>query len=374
MTKIVIAPDKFKGSLTGIEFCTEVEKALKQYCNVLDIIKLPLADGGDGTVDVLNYYMKGELISVEVHDPLGKRINAKYFYSKSKEVAFIEMAEASGLKLLKKEEINPLETSTFGTGELILNAINQGAKQIILGIGGSATNDCGMGMARALGYRFYDNSDNELKGIGSDLNILSHINCSDIHPELKNIKFSVACDVDNPLYGTKGAAYIYAPQKGADPIMVKQLDEGLKNFNRLSKRYFSIDFQELKGSGAAGGLGAGAVLFLNAELKSGIDLIMSISDFKKHILGADWIITGEGKMDLQTLSGKVISGILRSVSNQKLAVFCGSNEIEASVLKQYNIEYINEIIRYAKNMDDSVLNASNYIREAVRDFCKTING
>ncbi len=373
MTKIIIAPDKFKGSLSGIEFCNIVNDTLKLYIKDANIIKLPLADGGDGTVDILNYYMEGDLHFKNVKDPLGRDISAKYFYSRSKKAAFIEMAEASGLKLLSRDEINPMKTSTYGTGELILDAVNKGAEQIILGIGGSATNDCGMGMARALGYCFYDNLGNELQGTGSDLTLLSQIDDSKVHPTLKNVKFQVACDVDNPLFGINGAAYIYAPQKGADAIMVQNLDKGMMNFNVVAKRYCNKDLQLIKGAGAAGGLGAGSILFLNAELKSGIELMMNISDFDSHILDADWIITGEGKLDFQTLSGKVISGIMNSIKDQKLAVICGYNEIEGNDLENYKVDYLNEIIRYAENMDDSIRNVSKYLKKAVVDFCKTIS-
>ncbi len=373
MTKVIIAPDKFKGSISGIEFCNIVGDTLKLNIKDANIIKLPLADGGDGTVDILNYYMEGDLHFKNVKDPLGRDISAKYFYSRSKKTAFIEMAEASGLKLLCKDEINPMKTSTYGTGELILDALNKGAEQIILGIGGSATNDCGMGMARALGYCFYDNTGNELQGTGGDLTLLSLIDDSKVHPKLKSVKFQVACDVDNPLFGINGAAHIYAPQKGADVIMVQNLDKGMMNFGDIAKRYYNKNIQLIKGAGAAGGLGAGSILFLNAELKSGIELIMNISDFNSHILDADWIITGEGKLDSQTVSGKVISGIMNSIKDQKLAIICGYNEIEGNDLENYKVDYLNEIIRYAENMDDSIRNVSKYLKKAVVDFCKTIS-
>ena len=213
MTKIVIAPDKFKGSLSGIEFCNIVENELLEICNNTDIVKLPLADGGDGTVEVINYYLKGYIRKVEVEGPLHSKTQASYYYSPGNKFAFIEMAEASGLKLLNKNDYNPLKTSTYGTGELILDAINQGAKHIILGIGGSATNDAGIGMAKALGYRFMDSNSKALKGTGEDLINISSIDSSNINPILKEIKFEIACDVNNPLYGPNGAAYTYAHKR-----------------------------------------------------------------------------------------------------------------------------------------------------------------
>ncbi|MCW3788704.1 glycerate kinase [Plebeiibacterium sediminum] len=368
MTKIVIAPDKFKGSLSGIEFCNIVEYVLQKKCKHIDIKKLPLADGGDGTVEVLNYYLKGDIKEVEVAGPLHHKVLASYYYSNEKNVAFIEMAEASGLKLLNINDFNPLMTSTFGTGELILDAINQGAKHIILGIGGSATNDAGIGMAKALGFRFLDSNGMDLKGTGEDLIKISSIDSSNINSKLKEVKFDIACDVNNPLFGPNGAAYIYAPQKGADLKTVKELDQGLQNFNHIAITQFNKDLQSIPGAGAAGGLGAGCILFLNATLKSGIDLIKDIAQFNKHIINADWIITGEGKLDNQTLSGKVISGIFKSLTKQKVAIFCGINALSSNYISDKKIDYVSDISTLAKNTSDSIANASKYLKIITKAF------
>lgn len=370
MKKIVIAPDKFKGSLTGLEFCKAVEQGITKHINDIKIQKLPLADGGDGTVEVLKYYLDGEMISVQVNDPLMRPINASYLFSAKNKMAFIEMAEASGLRLLKNTELNPLRTSTFGTGELINDAITRGAKHIILGIGGSSTNDAGMGMAKALGYRFFDNHNNELEGKGRDLIRLQSIDDTQSLPELQVIKFEVACDVENPLYGPKGAAFIYSSQKGASTEMVYDLDLGLRNFNRVVKKQFRKDLQNISGAGAAGGLGAGSILFLNAELKFGIQLIKNIAKFDEHIKDADWIITGEGKFDEQTFSGKVIKGILDVVTTQKLAVFCGITDLKKEELANHQIEYLVEISSQARDFDDSVKNAGIYLEHAAGEFAK----
>ncbi|QIA08421.1 glycerate kinase [Draconibacterium halophilum] len=372
MKKIVIAPDKFKGSLTGIEFCNAVERGIKKHFKNVTIVKLPLADGGDGTVDALQFYIGGELISLEVNDPLMQPIHANYLYAEKEKLAFIEMAEASGIRLLKNEELNPLETSTFGTGELILDAIKRGAKHILLGIGGSSTNDAGMGMARALGFRFFDNENKELKGQGKDLNQLSTINTNLANSELKNIKFEVACDVDNPLFGPNGAAHIYAPQKGASTRMVEELDAGLRNFNDKVEKQFGKNLQNIAGAGAAGGLGAGCVLFLNAHLKSGTELIKSIADFHEQVKNADWIITGEGKLDAQTFSGKVIKGVLDSRTNQKLAVFCGVSELSEQQGKAHQIDFLAEIMQQAIDVDDSIKNAEKYLENAAAQFARHI--
>ncbi|KJF43710.1 glycerate kinase [Draconibacterium sediminis] len=372
MKKIVIAPDKFKGSLTGIEFCDAVERGIKKHIENVTIVKLPLADGGDGTVDALKLYTGGKLISVEVHDSLLRPIQANYLYAEKEKLAFIEMAEASGIRLLKNEELNPLETSTYGTGELILDAIKRGARHIILGIGGSSTNDAGIGMASALGFRFFDAEKKLLEGRGKDLNQLAHIDTSMVNAELRNIKFEVACDVDNPLFGPNGAAHIYAPQKGATKRVVEELDAGLRNFNEKVETQFGKNLQNIAGAGAAGGLGAGCVLFLNAELKSGTELIISIADFDEQVKDADWVVTGEGKFDEQTFSGKVIKGVLDSRTNQQLAVFCGLSELNEQQIKAHKIDYLAEMMEQAADVEDSIKNAGKYLENAAERFAASI--
>ena len=372
--KFVIAPDKFKGSLTGIEFCDIVEKGILEIAPHSEIYKLPLADGGDGTVEVLKYYLGGEIIHVTVQNPIGKPTPATYLFSKNKHLAFIEMAEASGIKLLTNEQLNPLETTTFGTGQLLLHAIELGAKHIILGIGGSATNDAGMGTARALGYQFFDVNNHELEGRGKDLSQLYRIDASQKRVELDRVSFEIACDVNNPLFGTEGAAYVYAPQKGADSKIVQELDKGFENFNNVVLRQYGINLQEIKGAGAAGGLGAGSICFLNATLKPGIELIKSIVDFDKIIENADWIITGEGKFDDQTFSGKVIKGIIDSISNQRLAVFCGTSQLSEHQIKQHGIDYIDQMTNYATDINDSIKNSKTYLKMSARKFARLLQG
>lgn len=368
--KIVIAPDKFKGSLTGIEFCHAVERGIKKHVKEMEVLKLPLADGGDGTVEALQFYTGGEYVSLEVNDPLCRKINANYLYSPRNRMAFIEMAEASGIRLLKTDELNPLQTSTFGTGELVKDAIGRGAQKIILGIGGSSTNDAGIGMAKALGFRFFDENGNELDGKGGDLYRLHSIDSFHVIEELNNVRFEVACDVDNPLFGKNGAAYIYSPQKGASIEMVQELDKGLQNFNAVVNTQFGKDLQSIPGAGAAGGLGAGCVLFLNAELKSGTSLIKDIANFDEQVKDADWIVTGEGKFDEQTFSGKVIKGVLESRTTQKLAVFCGTSELTNEQLQAHKIEFLAELMSQAKSFDDSIKNSGEYLEKAAEEFAK----
>lgn len=367
MKKIVIAPDKFKGSLSAIEFCELVEKALKRICPKLIIEKCPLADGGDGTVDVLRYHIGGQDVIKEVSDPLFRPTRASYLLSPQLETAFIEMSAASGIRLLKEDELNPLKTTTYGTGELILDAVHRGVKHILLGIGGSATNDAGIGMARALGYRFFDEHHNELKGVGKDLTSLAHIDASVVPDLFKNIKFEVACDVNNPLYGPDGAAFVYGPQKGATNAMIQELDNGLMNFNRLMANWMGVDLQSIKGSGAAGGLGAGCVAFLNASLIRGIDLVMKVADFHSKIQDADWIITGEGQLDEQTLSGKVIKGVMDGRTTQKIAVFCGINTKKIPVI---GFDYIQELSAFTSSKEESITKAPQLLSQIAERFAR----
>ncbi len=367
---IIIAPDKMKGSLSSIDFCRSIEKGILKYLPQAHIIKVPMADGGDGTVEVIKYYLGGEKVQVEVQNPVGKNIQATYLFNRNTKTAFIEMAEASGLHLLKKEEKNPLLTSTFGTGQLINHAIEKGVTNIILGIGGSATNDAGMGMARALGYRFFDQNQKELKGIGHDLIHLHRIDSSQVYPQIHTVKFSIASDVNNLFFGKDGAAYVYASQKGASPQDIKLLDNGLRNFNEVVKKQYQLNLQNLPGSGAAGGLGGGSRIFLNASIAQGIELMKTLSGFSSKIENADWIITGEGSFDDQTLSGKVIQGILQSVTKQKVAIICGIYKFLSNDKLPESIHYMKEIKSYAQSKEDSMKNASLYVQLAAEEFTR----
>jgi glycerate kinase len=370
--KFVLAPDKFKGSLTGIQFCDAVEKGIKSVFPEAEILKLPLADGGDGTIEILDYHLHGEIIEVEVKDPLFRPIQASYLFIKSSSTAFIEMAEASGMKLLSSDEQNCFSTTTYGTGELILYAIKKGAKNIILGIGGSATNDCGIGMASALGFKFLDKDDNEIIAIGKNLSEIKKIDRTYIINNLSQITFNVACDVTNPLYGKDGAAYVYAAQKGAAIDEIRILDQGLRNMATLFKDQFEIDIQNIKGGGAGGGMGAGAKVFLKANLISGIDLIKKLVDFDSKIRNADWIITGEGNIDHQTLSGKTIQGVIASAKkyNIPVAAFCGNISLTQKELDKVGISYTSSIIEKSKSLEDAMVNSSDYLKNISSAFIK----
>ncbi|WP_350285157.1 glycerate kinase [uncultured Croceitalea sp.] len=349
--KFVIAPDKYKGSLSGKQFCEAVSKGLLRVFANAVIVHKPLADGGDGTIEVVKDYLGAVTVSTLVKDPLFNLIKAPYLYSVSKKTAFIEMSEASGYKLVVGNKTNCRHTTTLGTGELIVDALDRGADTIVLGIGGSATNDGGMGIAVALGYDFLDENGMALAPIGENLIKVKKIGRSRLHPRLEHANFKVACDVNNPFHGPNGAAHVYAPQKGASENDVAFLDEGLRHFAAIIHEEFNVEVQDIPGSGAAGGVGGGAIVFLNAQLNSGIDLIKDIASFDKAIEQANWIITGEGKLDNQTFSGKTISGVVASAKrfNVPVAAFCGVVELTIDEQEQIGITHAASIL---KNLGD----------------------
>ncbi len=372
--KIIIAPDKFKGSLTGMEFCKAVEEGVKEIIPDTEILWLPLADGGDGTIEVVNYYLKGQIVNVEVNNPFFEPTKASYLYSDISKTAFIEMAEASGIKLLKEEELDCKNATTLGTGEMIVDAIKKGATKIILGIGGSATNDCGIGMASALGYRFLDKNKNEVIPIGANLSRIDSIDKNHVLPELNTITFKVACDVTNPLYGNQGASCVYASQKGASEKDVVMLDKGLQDFSRILQETFQVDVQSVKGAGAAGGLGIASKVFLNGNLEPGIELMKNIAQFESKIENAEWIITGEGKLDRQTLSGKTIHGIITSAKarNIKVAALCGAIELDENSIETFGIDYLDAVLYHSENLEDAMLNGFRYVKDMARNFAEKI--
>jgi glycerate kinase len=377
--KILISPDKFKGSLNSVEVAEAIEEGIRHIYPHLEIIKFPLADGGDGTAFLLTRYFKGRFIKIKVHNPLFKIIEAEYGFAESIKTAFIEMSSASGLRLIDEKHYNPLLTTTLGTGEMIMDAVRKGAKRIILGIGGSATNDAGMGMASALGYKFLDTDGKVLSPAGKNLQLIRSIEDPGKSFKASEIKVLVACDVDNPLYGKRGAAYVYSPQKGATSEMVVELDKGLKNFARIVLAKYGKDIRHLPGAGAAGGLGAGAVVFLDALLKPGIDLYMEITGFEEQLRGTDLIITGEGKLDRQTFHGKVIDGVTRLAGKYKIPVLavCGDIKSESRELKMHSILRSASLVDHFGSVDKAIKNARTGVTEIsknlVEDYFKTIN-
>lgn len=336
---VLVAPDKFRGSLESSEVCHAIKNGVLAANPQIQVETMQLADGGEGTVNILVSTLGGSIIEADVLDPLGRPIKATYGLSKDSKLAFIEMAAASGLALLEDNEYNPLLTSTFGTGQLIVHAIENGAETIYLGIGGSATTDAGLGMARALGYKFLNNDGEELDGSGGCLEHVATIHDSDTHPSLPNIQVVILSDVTNPLFGRNGAAWVYGPQKGADNEMVEKLDIGLRHINKVVTEWRRADISQHSGAGAAGGLGAGGVWFLNAQIRGGVDTIIELTGLKEKIRQADLVITGEGKLDIQTLQGKVIGGLaaMCQTYNKPLAVVCGALLLTPDQIKEAGI-------------------------------------
>ena len=308
--KIVIAIDSFKGSLSSIEAGQAAIDSIQRLSPDCQTELIPIADGGEGMLSVMMSTTKGHIQSLEAHNPCMEKITANYGISLDGQTAFIEMANISGLPLIKKVQQNPMKTTTYGTGELIRDALEKGCREFIVGIGGSATNDAGTGMLQALGFQFLDRNGKVLGQGGEILGKVAHICTQHVHKSLKNAHFIVACDVQNPFYGPNGAAAVYARQKGADDTMIEELDRGMRSFAQVILEKTGKDISTIPGSGAAGGMGGGMLALLNAELRSGADLLLDLSQFESKIKDADLIITGEGRIDRQSLMGKIPGKIL----------------------------------------------------------------
>ena len=363
--KILLAPDKFRGSLDAPQVCKAMSEGIRMVSPEIEVLSLPMADGGEGTLDLLLWYSGGKKHTAKVQDPLGRIIDAEYGLSADRKTAFIEMATASGLRLLKTEERNPLKTSTFGTGELIKIVLEGDVENIILGIGGSATTDAGIGMAAALGWQFLDENGEQLSPIGKNLIKIKKV-LSPVSNHGSLVSIYVACDVTNPLFGENGASYIYGPQKGADEQAVKELDEGLQNISMIIERDFGKNYSLISGTGAAGGLGFGSMAFLNAELKEGVKLLMDFCDFDKKLKDVNLIITGEGKIDNQTLQGKLIKGITDRANHAKIpiAAICGTLDVSPQELQEIGINYAASIINRPMNLDEALKYGYEGVRNA----------
>ncbi|MEM9981738.1 MAG: glycerate kinase, partial [Bacteroidota bacterium] len=309
---------------------------------------------------------QGESYKVKVSDPLFRTIEATYGYTAASQTAFIEMAQASGLMLLQPEEQNPLYTSTLGTGELICDALERGAKTIVLGLGGSATNDMGIGMAQALGIRFLDNAGKPLFPTGENLARIANIDISNKNTLINKVKFIVAQDVDNPLLGEKGAAQVYAQQKGASKAAIRQLEEGLAHLSLLVEQQLGKAVSHIPGAGAAGGLGAGAIAFLEATTKRGIDLVMALTDFDTHVRQCDYLITGEGKLDEQTLQGKTIAGVCqRARKHQKPVIaFGGTLALTPNHFEALGLAFADAIVVAPCTLEEALQQAAYNLEQA----------
>lgn len=320
MKKVVISIDSFKGSLSSAQANAAAAIGVANATSSYDIQCISVADGGEGILDIFVQATGGTLHSADVTDPLMQPLRANFGVSKDRKTAFVEMASASGLPLVPVAQRNPLYTSSFGTGLLIKAALDYGCRNVVIGLGGSATNDAGTGMLQALGFRFLDRESNELMGNGESLINICTIDMSNVYPAVRETTFTLACDVQNRFFGSEGAAYVFAPQKGATPQMIVQLDEGLRNFAKVTYETTGIYLASIPGAGAAGGMGGGCVAFLNATVRSGIDLLLDTIGFDEQIKDAELIITGEGAADKQTIMGKVPYGILKRAKRYQVPV------------------------------------------------------
>jgi len=361
--KILIAPDSFKESLSAVEVADCIEQGIKNYKPDIECIKIPLADGGEGTVEAVLRATGGRKISLRVKDPLSRDIDSYWGLLPDNETAILEMAAASGLELLLPEERNPMYTSTFGVGQLIQSALDYGCKKIYIGIGGSATNDGGAGMAKALGVKFLDDKNEEVGDGGRFLSKINNIDRTGVDQRIKNCEFIVISDVQNPMCGEKGASNVYGPQKGADPDMVKQLDLNLYHFGELLEEITNYKILDLPGAGAAGGLGGGLVAFCNADIRPGFETISEITDIEKFIQSADLVFTGEGKLDYQTKYGKVPYGVaqLSRKYGKPVIGIAGSLGNNYEELYKYGFQGIVSIAEGPISLEDSIKNSKKLI-------------
>ena len=351
--KILIATDSFKDSLAALDVCEAISKGFKLADPTVETQLIPLADGGEGTAKVLTEYTNGQWIELEVSDPLFRPIQAGYGITPDGATAFIDMAQASGLEHLSPDERTPLHSTTYGTGQLIRDAIHRGVQKILLGLGGSATNDAGMGMAIALGYSFLDEEGFALQGIGENLGKIKMIRPP---VELDLPQIEVLCDVQNPLYGPNGAAHTFGAQKGGSPLDIERLDEGLEHLTKLWPPHTGTQIAQEPGTGAAGGLGFGARAFLNATLRPGIATILEILKFEAAIQSCDLLITGEGKIDNQTLQGKLIKGLtfIAQKYDKPIIAFCGSLLATPDEIKKLGLKGAFSVLRQTGDLDQAL--------------------
>ena len=368
--KIVVAPDSFKGSLTALEVSDAIEKGIREVFPEAEIIKIPMADGGDGTVECLVNATGGEILREKVIGPLGNEILAHYGILGDKKTAVIEMAAASGLTLVPENKRDPLITTTYGTGQLIKSALNQGCKKMIIGIGGSATNDGGAGMVQALGVKLLDQEEKEVSFGGGELKKINRIDIRYMDKRLSYTKILVASDVINPLCGPKGASRVYGPQKGATPEVVEELDKSLAYFAELIKRDLNKDIKDIPGAGAAGGLGASLMAFLNAELKPGIEIMIEAVKLDQAIKDADLVITGEGKIDSQTIYGKAPIGIAKIAKKYNVPVVAVAAIIEedSRIFQSYGIDTLIKVSEPIMSLTDPKTKKVQLIKKCIKQF------
>lgn len=372
--KIVIAPDSYKESLTAMEVATAIECGFKQVLPNAEYLKLPMADGGEGTVQSLVDATGGRVVAAQVTGPLGQSVEGFYGLLGNGDTAVIEMAAASGLHLVEPSQRNPLLTTTFGTGELIKTALDAGVKHIIVGIGGSATNDGGMGMAQALGAKFLDSAGNELAFGGGALAELATIDLSGLDKRLNEVQLEVACDVDNPLCGPKGASRVFGPQKGATAFMVSQLDKNLAHYAKVIRQTNGNDVIDQAGAGAAGGLGAAFLGLFDAALRPGINIVMDAVNLAEVVKDADLVITGEGRIDSQTIHGKTPVGVARAAKQYDVPVIgiAGSLAKDCAVVHDHGLDAVYSVVLGATDLPTALKEAAFNVEMTSRNIAATL--
>lgn len=360
--KVIIAPDSFKGSLTAEQAAEAMAAGIHDYDPAIEVILSPLADGGEGTVQSLVSATKGRIISTVVQDPLGREIIADYGMLGDEETCVIEIAEASGIMLLKEEERTPLKTSTYGTGELIMYALDAGFRKFIIGLGGSATNDAGVGMLQALGMKFSDAKGAELSPGGEKLSELGKIDATDFDPRIMESHFTIASDVTNPLVGPHGASAVFGPQKGANEEMVMLLDKNLTHFANVVESFTGYSLHDKEGAGAAGGTGGAIQAFFPSEMRRGIDVVLDAISFEEQLKDADVVITGEGKTDGQTLSGKTAYGVVQAAKEKPVLLLSGAIDEGSRDNLSTVFTELHAIADDSISQEESIKNAFHYLR------------
>ncbi|MFZ4213666.1 glycerate kinase [Pantoea sp. SO10] len=372
--KIVIAPDSYKESLSALEVASAIEAGFREIFPEAEYVKIPVADGGEGTVEAMVAATQGNIVRLTVTGPLGKPVEAFYGLSGDERTAFIEMAAASGLELVPAAQRDPLITTSFGTGELIKDALDRGVDHFIIGIGGSATNDGGSGMMQALGAQLLDEHGKQIAYGGGALPQLARIDIEQLDARIKQCRFEVACDVSNPLTGDKGASAIFGPQKGATPELVQQLDKALEHYANLIHRDLDIDVLHIDGGGAAGGMGAALHAFCQAELRSGIEIVTEALGLAEQVKDADLVITGEGRIDSQSINGKVPIGVAKVAKqfNKPVIGIAGSLTADVGVVHQHGLDAVFSVLFSICSLDDALANAAQNVRLTARNVAAVI--
>ncbi|WP_123054762.1 glycerate kinase [Clostridium sp. JN-1] len=372
---ILLAPDSFKESMTAKEVCEAMERGIKKVNKDVNCIHVPMADGGEGTMQSLVDATNGKVYKSNVIGPLGYEIESQYGILGDGQTGIIEMASASGIALLPKEKRNPMITTTYGTGELIRNCLDHGIKKLLIGIGGSCTNDGGVGAIQALGGRFLDEHGNEIGFGGGELNKLYKIDLTNLNPRLKDLNVEVACDVTNPLCGKDGASNVFGPQKGAAPKMIAILDNNLRHYANVIKEQFKIDVMNVPGAGAAGGLGTALIAFLNGKLENGADIVIKYSKLEEKLKDADIVFTGEGSIDFQTQYGKTPVGVARLAKKygKHVIAVAGSVGDDIDILYEKGIDSIFSIVRGVTTLDNALKNGQSNVEKTIENIMRLMN-